>query len=1169
MQSPRYARRHVSWSSLVVACISLLLFTSSAFAQFRASIRGTVTDPSGAVVPGATVTLTDVGTNSVQTATTSDAGIYTFNALPPSTFKVTVAMSGFRTKTIDNVTIIPEQPNALNVQIDVGSSGETVNVAGDEGPALDTETASISGTVTSNEIQHLPSFGRDVFQLAQLAPGTFGDAAQSAGGGTNNLPGTVGPGGSGATSGFSQTENGPQIVSGGNQNGNNGISIDGISTVSAVWGGTSVITPSEDSVGDMKIVSNSYDAETGRFSGAQIQVTTKAGTNDFHGSLFFKADRPGLNAYQRYNTPQSVLPGTPSARGLLRDNSRFNQFGGSLGGPIWKNKLFAFFNYETLRNNTSTTATGWYDTSAFDGLGPSGSIAAKYLTIPGAGVSAAGLISATCATVGLKEGPQCAPIQGGLDIGSPLKTGLGTQDLTWMSALQPGIGGGLDGIPDIAEYTTTSPTQVTDEQYNGRLDAYATKNDRLTFTIYWVPTSETFYNGTSRAYNLYHHDVINDAFAGIWNHTFSPSLINEARVNAAGWRWNEIATNPQEPFGLPTDTVDAIGTITLNYFGAPGPSVFNQWTYSYQDVATKVAGRHSVKFGGGVTRLYYLNEQPYVARPSYNFYNVWDFLNDAPHSESGTFDPLTGIPTLNRLDQREDLWGFFVQDDWKVKPNFTLNLGLRYSYFGPLSSKQNNLNVVQLGQGASTFSGLNVRRGGNLYDTQKGDFGPQVGFAWTPQQNDGKVVFRGGFGINYNQEEIAIASNGTNNPPSVVNPNFTSASPTTINPQIIYQVPSDVHSLFGYPPNPNTIVSFNSANLPTTGSVGLVDYPSYVKPGFTYHYSLDMQYELPGKWVASVGYQSTLARHLIHNQDLYALAAIYGLPFNPLVNSVNAFTNDGHSNYHALLAGLNHQFSHTFLLDTQYTWSKSMDDGSTPYYRSPYPGDPRAAYGRSDYNVGQALKIFGLWQPVFFHGNSLLEKLAGGFSLSGIFNVHSGFPWTPIVTVNGGQQYFQGYYTNLRPAAYLGGSKMSESNDAFKSGPTGQNQNAPNSNFPLGAAAYFTTPAYTPVTAALPAAFPGPQLPGVARNFLNGPLYRDVDATVSKGFGIPKVPFFGESARIEIRADAFNVFNLLNFKGGGQSSGGGIADNIGSANFGQAQTALGSRTVDLQARFSF
>lgn len=1181
MRITRYFRGHFAPSTHVFAnrfncaialsAIAVSACVPAAHAQFRASIQGTVSDISGAVVPGATVTLTDLGTGKVLTSTSDDRGLYNFNALPPDQFSIVVEKTGFQKKVLDHVELIPEQANAVNVQLQLGGSNTTVTVQGDDQPALDTETASVSGVISSNEVQHMPSFGRDVFQLSQLAPGSFGDGAQAGGGGTNNLPGNAGPGGSGHAAGIFQTENGPQIVANGGQNNANGISIDGISTTSAVWGGTSVITPSEDSVGDVKIVSNSYDAESGRFSGAQIQVTSKAGTNDVHGSAFIKANRPGLNAYQRYNTPDSNVGTTPAERSLLRDEDRFNQIGGSIGGPLWKNKVFAFFNYETLRNNTTSTGTGWYETSAFDKQAPAGSLANKYLTYPGAGVSALGQINATCADISLSEGTTCRTIAGqGLDIGSPLKTGLHTQDLTYTSSGTPGVGSGLDGVADIGEYTTASPSTVTESQYNGRVDADVTSKDRLTFTIYWVTSDTTNYNGPVRAYNLYHHSGINDAFAGIWNHTLSPTLLNEARANAGGFRWNEVSTNPQEPFGLAADSIPAIGSLTaLQYFGAPGPSVYNQWTYSYDDVATKISGRHTLKFGGGVTRLYYLNYAPYNARPSFQFFNVWDFLNDAPSTEGGTFDPLTGLPTANRQDERSDIYGFFVQDDFKVKPNLTINLGLRYSYFGPLSSKQNNLNVALLGAGADAFTGLHVRRGGNLYEAQKGNFGPNIGFAWSPARDNGKLVLRGGFGISYNQEEIAISANGGNNPPSITQPNFTSTSPTQINPNIVYALPSDVHSLFGYPSNPHTIQQFNANNLPVTTSVGVTAYPSSVPTALTYHYSLDTQYDVGRQWVASLGYQGSKSLHLIRQYNAYAIAAADGLPVNTQVNSVDFFGNEGYSNYNSLLAGIKHQFSHSFLLDTQYTWSKTMDNGSQPYYEDPYPYNPRLAYGRSDNNVSQAFKVYGLWQPVFFHGNNLAEKLAGGWSLSGIFNFHSGFPWTPTYSnITNGSLYYQGSgYGSLRPAAYKGGAGHSQSNDTYKSG-AGVTGTAFNKNYPLGALAYFTVPTYTAVTANLPTTFGAPQTPGVARNFLTGPDYKDVDATISKAFGFPKIRGIGENAKIEIRADAFNLFNQLNFTNSISTniSNDGVTSN---PNFGQAQTALGSRTLDLQARFSF
>jgi hypothetical protein len=167
----------------------------------------------------------------------------------------------------------------------------------------------------------------------------------------------------------------------------------------------------------------------------------------------------------------------------------------------------------------------------------------------------------------------------------------------------------------------------------------------------------------NRAYDLFHHSQVNDAFSAIWNHTISGSFLNEARVNAAGWRWNEISDNPQSPVGLPVDNIGQIGSITPNQFGPPVGSIANQWTYTYKDVATKVLGRHTIKFGGEATRLFYLQNNVSNGNgvPAYFFFNMWDFLNDAPHNETGNFSPITGEPTTERQDDRTNILGFFAQ----------------------------------------------------------------------------------------------------------------------------------------------------------------------------------------------------------------------------------------------------------------------------------------------------------------------------------------------------------------------------------------------------------------------------------------------------------------------------------------------------------------------------
>ncbi len=1157
----------------------LALGAPGAQAQFNASLRGTVSDPSGAVVPGATVTLTNKDTNQNQTATTDASGIYTFNSLGPANYSLAVTATGFKVKTLSQVQITPEQANTINVTMEVGAAAQTVTVTSVT-RGLPTDTGTLSATISSNQIQHMPSFNRDVFQLAQLTPGVFGDGSQGSGGGAYNLPGNQGPGGTGnGSGGIFQTENGPQVQALGGQYETNGISIDGISTTSAVWGGTSIITPSEDSVEDLHVVSNSYDAENGRFSGAQIQVTTKSGTNQVHGSAFFKASRPGLNAYQRWNGPGSnqAPTGTTDAeraasRGVNRDNSRFNQYGGSLGGPLWKNKIFAFFNYETSPLSTVQTSQGWYETSQFDALTGAAPIASQYLAFKGEAVAASSIVPRTCASIGLTEGVNCATTSGGLDVGSPLTSGAGTQDLTYGGgSTTPGTGNGLDGVPDLAYFTTADPTTTSQRQYNGRVDANVTSRDRLSFTIYWVPVDTTDYNGPVRSANLWHHSQVNDAFSVIWNHTFSATLLNQARANAAGWRWNEVTSNPQEPFGLPQDNIDAIGSIDteggFQYFGAPGPSNLNQWTYSYNDVLTKVWGKQNIKAGGELTRLYYLNNVIYASRPQFNFHNLWDFANDAPYKETGTFDYATGVPFANRQDQRENLWGFFVQDDIKLKPNFTINAGLRWSYFGTYTSKENNLDVLRFGGGADPLDGLNIKVGGGLYTPSKDNWGPQIGFDWQPMRLEGKAVIRGGFGINYNQNEIAILANGFGNPPNAVSPNFTCAypfpNPTCAGSGILYETAGNINSIFGYAPNPAAITSFNSANLPLTGSTFVTGFPSHPKNITNYHYSLEADYQLPFSSVATLAYEGTQSRHLLTQYDWMAVAAQRGLAFNPSVNFIDFYDNAANGNYNAMIATLTHNFDHHFQAEAQYTWGKAMDEQSGPYFEDPYPYDVHAAYGRSSYDVQNAVKLFGLWQPVFFHGNSLGEKILGGWALSGIWNWHTGFPWDPVYNTTGNLYYGSSPYSSLRPAANLGGYGKNHSNQNY--------QTATNPDFGSDASVYFGAPTYA-TGPAFPAAIPGPA-PGIHRDSLTGPDYNDLDGSLSKDFGLPDNRILGEHAAFEVRADAYNFFNRTNINTAsihnilGQVAPDGTVSPTG--NFGTAGGALNGRTVQLQARFSF
>lgn len=1164
------------WWLVVLALVALLPLP--AHAQYNASLQGTVIDQQGAVIPGATVSLTDKETNHTITTTSGARGEFVFNQLPPNTFRVTVSRDGFQTKVLDNVTLLAEQANALNVTLEVGGAAQTVTVNAANTPLIDTETGNVGGTITQNDLAKMPDFGRDPLQLVQLAPGMFGDASQQAGGGTFSLPGNQGDGSAGNSSGPYMTENKPQAFANGQRNDTNGISLDGVAITSVTWGSAAVVTPNPDSIKEIKVDTNDYDAEYGRFSGAQIQMISQNGTNTFHGTALFKLDRPGLNAYQRWdpnNNPQ-------------RDNARYNEFGGTLGGPLLRNKLFFFFSYDSIRNHGTSTGGGWYDTASFDSESAAGTIANKFLTIKGAGAVYSKILEDPadghdCANINLIQGVNCNYIQGkGLDIGKPLTIGVGKQDPSYQAPTSngvytPGLGGdgtgnyaaNMDGNADLMYIATVGPNNNINTQYGGRVDYQATSKDLIAGDIYYVPVNNTTYNGPNRASNLFYHNALNYSTGLLYNHVFSSTLLNEARVDMAGWKWNELTDNPQSPLGLPDAQIqqnnyggNSFASTVPASFGPSVGSVFDQWTLSYKDVLTKVQGSHNLKFGGQVTKLAYLDEPTWDAEPTYFFNNLWDFMNDAPIGENVTADPRTGIPSYFRKDDRQNLLAFFGQDDWKVKPNLTLTMGVRWEYFGGMYEKSGNEPNVRLGTGSATLTDLKIVLGGNQVVAPKGNFGPQVGFAWSPKQFQSRLVLRGGFGIGFNGLEEAITTNTRNNPPFVANGvNLTGS-------QIVYGTASNLYQAGALPANPNLITTFNAANLPVNGvPTSVTALPTNLPTSYDYRYSLEAQYDLGSQWVATLGYSGSTGRHLPLQTNLnnyYAQQILAGqMAFNPIVNGIDWYYDGGSSNFNSMLAELRHQFAHSFEADAQYRWSKSLDNGSGPYTTPDYEFMPGYNWGSSDFDVRNMIKLYANWSPVIFHGsNSLMEKLVGGWNISPIFNFHTGFPYN-VVFGNGiacnafyGGSCGNGGNGSLRPARYKGGAGSSQSTDSFKNGAN---------HFPGGGLAFFTAPtvptgnSWSTDVAPTPVALP--TVPGIGRNAFFGPRYSDLDLAMTKAFGLPNMKILGEDARFEIRANAFNLFNKLNLAN--------IDNTVTDSTFGRANGVLGSRTIEMEAHFKF
>jgi Carboxypeptidase regulatory-like domain/TonB dependent receptor len=1136
-----------------IVLILLLGLVISAGAQFRAGIQGAVTDSQGAAIIGATVTLTNKETNRTLQTETGDGGFYRFDRLAPGSYTITTELAGFKKKVLEFVEVNAEEVQGINIELDAGNLNETITISSQVTGQLETESANIDRSITNEEILRLPQTGRDPFELVRLTPGVFGLGMRDGNGNSVKLPNTSGPGGS--NSSIFQTENQVPISANGQRLQANNFEVDGVSVNSQAWGGAAVVTPNQESVKEVRVLANSYSAEYGRNTGAQIQVVSKNGTNDFHGSAFFKYNDPSLNAFNGWGGSSG---GTPK-----RVENRFRQWGGSVGGPVYlprfgqggptswsgKNRLFFFFSYERLRNNANDIEDKWIETPEFLQLiqrERPGSLANRIVSFPGMAPSILGVTPNSCKVAHgtLVEGGNCRQLAGGLDIGSPAPVPPPGEDLL------SSVGGGLDGIPDIRYAQVSRPRNNTAQQFNGRVDFQATSNDLIAFSFYYTPNDNLASNERGRPALEFLSARRNTSGMLLWNHTFSPTVLNEARFNVTRWYFNEFDSNPDLPWGIPyTEVSEVLPTIG---WGVSGAGVFYQTTYNFRDVLSKVVGSHGLKFGGEISREQNNDTVAWASRPSYFFGSLWNFANDTPIREEGNFDPRNGIPTDLKKYIRSSSYSLFAQDDWKVRPNLTFNLGLRWEYWQPPRDKFGNLSKLVLGPGQEMISGARYVTGEALYEPDRNNFGPQLGFAWSPERFKNKAVVRGGFGIGYNRVPYSITLNGRLNPPFVGAFRLLRTKDTN---QTLYTFAPELTNPGGWPSNPNTILTFDPDTLlPTTGAPPNVDLATFqnVPNPYTYRYSLDLQYELGKDWVASLGFQGSTSRKLtrVVNQKFFATA---GLIQNneSLAATVNVLMDDVNSNYNAMIARVTRRFAKGLNLNAQYRWSKSMDFCSDDQdCRQSFPFDQSTEWGPSDFDVTHSFVASGLWYlPILNTRSDFIGKAFGGWQLSGILTASSGFPWTPVFNPKDdcNSMLDEGIQCPQRPVAVQGGLVQDTSDEAFM---------RPGGTLGTGAAQLFQSPSFK-----LPL-----QVPGIGRNVLRGPHYFSVDMSVIKRFRLPK--FFGENTGLDIRANFLNAFNSLNLKPlefGKDNE----HTRIGHVNFGRSPDALSGRVVEFQARFFF
>ena len=1137
--------------SVLSRAVFLFAFTALlptvASAQFKAGIQGTITDSKGAVISGAKVTLVNKETGRKLTTNSGESGFYRITGLAPGEYQIVAEREGFKKSELQEIVIGAETDQGVDIAMEPGQVSETVTISSDSTPRLQTENANVDRGITEREIRNLPQFGRDPYELARLAPGVFGQGARAGGGGAVNLPNTTGPGGSSIS--IFQVENVVPISANGQRVSANNFTIDGVSVNSLSWGGGAVVTPSQESIKELRVSSTSYSAEDGRNSGAQIKVISQNGTNQPHGSAFFKYNDPGLNAFNKFGgiTGNPLVNAPP-----VRDENRFRQFGGSLGGPVIKNRLFFFFTYEGLRQRTNNAYNAWIETEQYRNLVSAqrpNSVTARILDDAGP----ARIVQSLPSDCSVFTNPdvrnaRCRTVNGGLDLGS--LTGA-------IGSYVPQTGGGFDGVPDVVFAQLLAPNSARGDQYNARFDYNLSEKHSFAFSSYFTKRNDFLSDRDSRTRESsdLRFAPFNSSAMVTWNYVISPRMLNEARFNFTRFSSNQLSDSANVNFGIPRIEVEDLPFDRIR-FGAPRsettPAVFAQNTFDFRDVVSLSLGNIAAKYGVEIRREQANSNLLGGARPLYSFQGLFNLANDAPIFESINADPNTGLPANAQRYFRFGDYSLFGQHDWKARPNLTLNLGLRWEYFMPLRDTRGQVSNLFLGPNLLIDSQLRVVD--QLHNPDRNNFGPRIGFAYSPKSLD-KLVWRGGFGIAYNRAPGAPFNNTRGNPPFFARHNIccgTAGDP--FNGGRILYVTGASDSIDSYPVNPRLALGID----PTTGGVrgGRVEVyatPQDARNAYVYTWSLEAQYEAPFEMTATLGYQASAGHKLIRIVPYHQL-------FTPsaFFSPVFVIQPDVNSNFHAMNARLSKRFGKGFQFDANYRWSKSIDtlsfEGPGGVTNQTNPSDLGSERGPSDFDVTHYFTLASLWElPIFRGRKGAIGYFLGGWKLNGIVTRNTGFPWTPKLFENLRQPSGE-FFGPIRPILYRGGALDNSSDEAFL---------RVGGNFPGGGATFFNTTVNRDSSGVATLAL---NPPGIGRNSFRGPQHFRVDLSAHKEFSFPKLPGLGEGTKLELRANFFNAFNMLNLKAFDFFDSG---VDVRSPNFGRAQNGLAGRVIEFQARFSF
>ncbi|MFZ1010046.1 MAG: carboxypeptidase regulatory-like domain-containing protein [Candidatus Sulfotelmatobacter sp.] len=1226
---------------LVAICIATL--TLAAMGQIQnGQFTGTVTDASGAALAGAKVTMTNSATNLSVSTTTNGTGVYYAKELPIGVYKITVEASGFKTFENNGVTLDAGTIARVDVKMQLGAAREVVEVTG-EASQVNTEEAKLAITVGTAQIENLPLNGRNVYDLMQLAPGAV------------NVNGV-------------DFENGHGTVVNGLREDFNGFLINGVAN-KGLSGGVNN-TPIEDTVQEFQQLQLNMSAQYGNSAGTINNLVTKAGTNSYHGSLweYVRNDKFDANEYFL------------NQNGVTKPALRFNQFGGTFGGPILKDKLFFFGSYQGDRfktvgtPQTLTVESPQWEQAVIAGQ-PNSVAALLYQNFKPsvAGNEQSTILSYFGGDLTSRLCDKSYPTGFGY-IGTRLQPifGVTSAELAEMQGMGCGNTPAAASVGTVGDRSTPtsagnvlpfentsvaifgSQTQSLGNLLNGneasaRLDYNWNTNNRTFIQFNWFHSTDSFGNCDAACARGFTNPTRNFDPNGQLSYvrTFSPTIINEARI---GYTQNNLGIVTSRP-GVPSIYFDDGTTGFGSYSGYP--QFFKEHDYSYGDMVSISHGKHSIKVGVDIKRNIE-NSEFNVARPSYEMFDPAYFAADAPAGQAAGVDPgfITNSPAQladNVRHFRNLEFGTYFQDDWKVSKRLTLNLGIRYDIF-TRHVEENNLDTTFiLGSGAgiaqqvqnATTPGcapanpneviLASECGGGFAPSKTlgapdhNDFGPRVGFAWDVF-GDGKTSLRGGFGVSYESTLYNPLSNSRWDPPYYSfnlaedglngGNNTVIYGPTTCTASSCTQTPGVTPTYLGGGTNPGqgtgaqatgNIGGWASFNPDLANLTGIV-LPQGIRDPYVYNDFLSIQREVAPKLVVEVDYVGTIGHKLFRAEDINreagsqlpvgativdnlgrTLTGLGGRP-NPNFGTLRNWRNAVNSAYNGLQISAKKQMGHGLLFNAAYTYSHSIDEGSTWHSGATtatggsggdgystdvqFPGLDR---GNSVFDIRQRLTLNYVYALPGQHLQGAKGAVLGGWQYSGIWSMQTGAHWSPYTTKfpnlvetadgatpctlgdinSGGCENIGGDYNldggrNDRPNSSL--AQFSQSRSSWEHGWCGSA--GTNGGILNGCAA-------APNQAGLPT-LSAPCLGcigGLGRNQFEGPGQFVADMTLGKTFNLT------ERYHLKFEWQAFNVFNRANFLLA--TTGGGATNHLSFINFGQAAGTLNARNMQFDLKLSF